>query len=212
MRDSAPILVTGYGPFPGVEVNPSGRAVEMLAQSPEKLATSRQVVFEVLPVSYRRTLPRLKELLAAHRPALTICVGVDNTAQTLKLETLAFNEFAQHATDVDGELPREVQVIPGGATQWEARFDVDAAVAALSDEARVGGPLPVTSSADAGRYLCNAALAVITQEADERGEGATLFLHIPPAEIAPAELVGDLISELCAHEDWWGRPARNSKE
>lgn len=204
MREDSPILLTGFGPFPGVEVNPSGQVVEMISQQPNTLGVTRPVVFAQLPVSYRRTLPLLRELLEEHRPALTICLGVDSSESQMTLETQAFNELAADSKDVDGELPQHPQVIPGEADSWSSRFDVDAAVAAMTASDREGGPLPLRRSDDAGRYLCNAALAVITAEASALGEGATLFLHIPPLDKVDAQTVIRAVSALCQHEEWWG--------
>lgn len=204
MQDSSPILITGYGPFPGVEVNPSGQVVQLLSEDPDLLGVQRPVVFAQLPVSYRRTLPLLRELLAQQRPALTVCLGVDSSESQMTLEARAFNELAADSVDVDGQLPQTAEVIPGAQAEWSSRFDVDAAVTALSGEDREGGPLPVRRSDDAGRYLCNAALAVITQEAIERGEGATLFVHIPPLDKVDAPTVISVVAALCQHEEWWG--------
>ena len=72
-----PILVTAFGPFPGVPVNPTCAVLTQVQRDWDEFGPSRPLVAVKLPVSYSRAPDQLAELLTRHRPALTICLGVD---------------------------------------------------------------------------------------------------------------------------------------
>lgn len=119
------LLITGFGPFPGVADNPSGRL-------------ARELGGTVLETRYRFVDAWFA---ATARPDGLLMLGVDASATELRLETVARN-WTGHTPDAEGI------VAPGtidpsappmlAATLWPA-------------EALVR----YTVSVDAGSYLCN---------------------------------------------------------
>src|SRR5215207_4769267 len=74
------VLVSGFGPFEAVEVNPSGEVARVLAEDPP---SGLRVLARVLPVSFERAPRVWDELLEAcgdERPALCLGLGVARKA------------------------------------------------------------------------------------------------------------------------------------
>ena len=67
------VLVTGFGPFPGVSDNPTARLVRALDGLQIGRAT---VIGRVLPVSYRRGPEQAVRLARDHRAVLVVGTGV----------------------------------------------------------------------------------------------------------------------------------------
>ncbi len=177
-RPSAPrlALVTGFGPFPGVDDNPTAAVVAVIdrlagAEIAGAEIARAEIVTAVLPVSWRRGPAALLAALDAVRadhgpPDVVLHLGVAVGADRLRVERLAAAACRQ-ALDVDGALPDST---PSGA---EARFDVEALARHL-----VNADLPAAVSDDAGAYLCNAIFAAGLRWAGPHG-ALVAFLHVP---------------------------------
>lgn len=163
------ILVTGFGPFPGVAHNLSGWLVQMLARTQDA-----NVMAAVLPVCWQGAWGALAPLLEECRPRCTILFGVSREARGFQLEQCAYNA-ASGRPDTNGQTAPDGKLTALGAPMRNASLPLSDIAAALT-EAR----LSVTLSDDPGRYLCNATL----YRALEWAEGATGsrvgFVHIPP--------------------------------
>ncbi len=97
------IIVTGFGPFQGHQVNASWESVKLL---PEKWSDDKyNLVIEEIPVKYDFVQKQVPEKWADLKPAFYIHVGVSHIAQMVTLETLAHNKCYDRP-DVDGELPK----------------------------------------------------------------------------------------------------------
>ena len=73
------LLVTGFEPFGGRMVNPSGLIVEALGGSP---VAGYAVQAGVLPVIRSVAAARVAELIRKHRPAAVVCFGQGGPRQT----------------------------------------------------------------------------------------------------------------------------------
>lgn len=168
-------LVTSFGPFPGVAVNPSRVLMERFAASVRGEAA--RWAFDVLEVSYafcrswvRRTDP------AAFRAIVHL--GVAPGSPAFRLERFGRNRVAQETLDVRGEAWGRVPIREHGASRIETRFDLDAAMTRLGGQAR-----HVALSEDAGGYLCNFVYYLILGKARRRrARTPILFMHVPNLE------------------------------
>lgn len=158
---TSPLVVTGFGPFPGHDDNPTGRLVH-------DLAVPGEVVTAALPVSWADTPRVLAELVTSHRPHALIGFGIAGTGP-LRVETVG-HDAADGRPDADGRtVPVGAPVLGGGPRRRATGFDGGALAAAISEEVA-----PTEVSEDAGRYLCNAWLvhALATTE-------RAVFVHLP---------------------------------
>lgn len=182
MRRRDTILLTGFGPFPGVAENASQRLVPKLAHLAARRFSAHRVVARILPTEWERAPARLEMLYERERPKLVLHFGISAEASTYVIETRARNRRTA-APDAAGALPRDEAVLRGGPDILAARLpaeDIRQRLAALK--------VPVVLSEDAGSYLCNALFyrSLIFAEQIEQPD-AVGFLHIPQT-IQPALL------------------------
>jgi pyroglutamyl-peptidase len=174
MRRRATILLTGFGPFPGVPDNASAALVPKLAHLVARRFRAHRVVARILPTEWDAVPDRLAAHYARERPCLGLHFGVSERATGFVIETLARNVRAA-SPDAAGAMPRAACVVEKGPESLATTLPTDEIVARL---AALG--LPASLSNDAGAYLCNTALYTALALA---GEGRTApaigFVHIP---------------------------------
>ena len=164
------ILVTGFEPFGGEDINPSWEAVQQL-QAPE----GTELVRLRLPVVFREAGEQLVAALAREQPDLVLCIGQAAGREAITPERLGVNLMDASIPDNAGFQPREEPVIPGAPAAYFARLPV----AALAEAIRAAG-VPARVSNSAGLFVCNALLCRLLHEIEThypqmRGG----FVHVP---------------------------------
>jgi pyroglutamyl-peptidase len=174
------ILLTGFGPFPGVPVNATSAFVPQLAAAARQRVPEASVVAEILPTEWHAAPRRLEALLALHDPTLAVHFGVSTEAQGLVIETTARNLTCAKA-DACGALPFSPQLIALAPDTFETPLSANVMVARLTERG-----LPSSLSTDAGRYLCNAVLYRSLHHAATRAPGLrAVFVHLPASLLQP---------------------------
>ena len=174
MSPRTTVLLTGFGPFPGVPVNPTSVYVPQLAEAARQRFTEANVIAEILPTEWHEAPRRLEALLATHGPTLALHFGVSAEARGFVIETTARNLTCAKA-DACGALPPALEVLADGPESIVTALPASLIVAQLTDQ---GWPAAV--SADAGRYLCNAVLYRSLHHAATRApRSSVLFVHLP---------------------------------
>ena len=167
------VLITGFGPFPGVPDNPSAWLAGQLAAHavPE---CNAELHARVLSTEWQEAT-LMPQLYASLQPHVMIHFGVDQRAKTFRIERFAHNRAAPRA-DASGAMPSSRVIRPDGPDH----FDTALPGSALAAHLRTRGIAAVTSRS-AGRYLCNFlyyhSLDWAHRQADPR---FILFVHIPP--------------------------------
>ncbi|PXW57777.1 peptidase C15 [Methylobacterium sp. B4] len=162
------LLVTGFGPFPTVPDNPSGRLARRLAALPRL----RRILGEapdclVLDTRYAALEAQLAPALAA-KPGAVLMIGVAARRRRVCVETRAINRVSRLFPDADGTVGRRLSVQPDGPA-----LRPSPAAAQVRRAMRRAG-LDAAASRDAGRYLCNASYYRVLAEGCP-----AVFLHIP---------------------------------
>ena len=173
------VLITGFGPFPGVPVNATMRLVPELARVGARLLPDVRFASEILATEWAAAPQRLEPLLAEVEPDLVVHFGVSSRARGFEVEARARNACAA-TPDAAGALPQGVAVRDGGAEYLPASLPVQHIVTRL----RLRG-IPAYVSRDAGGYLCNAALyhsLGCARGAPGRRVG---FVHVPATLARP---------------------------
>jgi pyroglutamyl-peptidase len=166
------ILVTGFGPFPGAPVNPTGQLVRALARKPWPGVTLKAHVFPTRYRSVDRALPRL---LKEFKPHALIMFGLATRSRAIRVETLARNRISHHP-DAGGFTRGPCAIDPASRRGLPVRAPAAALLRALQ---RRG--LPARLSRNAGDYLCNYVLWHATcAAADRSGPKLAAFIHVPP--------------------------------
>ena len=168
------VLLTGFGPFPGVPANPSGWLAETLAERWPSADFDGRIHARILPTEWEAAalLPRLCETLQPH---VMIHFGVSEHAQTFRIEHSAHNRAAPRA-DATGALPASPVIFAEGA----ARLDTAFPAGPLARHLKTSGVAAVTSHS-AGHYLCNFLYYHSLDWAlRQPTPPLVLFVHIPP--------------------------------
>lgn len=168
------ILVTGFGPFPGVPANATARLVPALAERARRAIPGHTVVAEILPTEWHAAPLRLATLLAEWKPVASVHFGVSYRAEGFVIEQRGRN-VRDHVADACGALPGGECIADDGPEFLASTFPSSLIVERLR---RRG--LPAMLSRDAGGYLCNALLYHALHHG--RGRGLALrsgFVHLP---------------------------------
>jgi len=175
------VLVTGFEPFGGSDVNTSQGVAESLGGV-------------VLPVSYARAADALRAAVRAADPDVVVCIGQAERA-SISVERFAHNLDCADSTDNDGAVSaREIDA--DGPVAYRSTLPVDEIVAALR-----GVGIPVEVSHDAGGFLCNHVFYVLMRLLEEeRPQTTGGFVHVPAEGLTPERLAdaGRVIVEACA--------------
>ncbi len=168
------VLVTGFGPFPGVAVNPT-QALALALDG--RFVNGATVRARVLDVSFARAAQQLAQAVLATQPVALLHLGVAAGSTQIRLESQGANRIAADRPDIDGAWP--------SATCIDAQHPLDTALAtgvdlpSLADRLNRRG-LPVQISDDAGRYVCNALyFASLAAQLRSMTPRPCLFAHVP---------------------------------
>jgi pyroglutamyl-peptidase len=175
------VLITGFGPFPGVPVNATMRLLPELALAAPRLFPDVRFAVEVLPTEWAAGPRRLGQVLAEVAPDLALHFGVSSRARGFEIEQRAHNTCSA-APDASGVLPVGAALRDGAAEHLAASLPVRHIVTRLR---RLG--IPAFVSRDAGAYLCNAALYhSLVCARDKTAAGRRVgFVHIPASLARP---------------------------
>jgi pyroglutamyl-peptidase len=170
------LLLTGFGPFPGVPVNASCVLVAELAKRITRARLPVHLRTAALPTEWKAGPTELRRLIRDFQPDIALHFGVASEATGFRLETLAENARNRLA-DASGHVPRRRAISATLPAQLLSTFPAETIrqrLAALD--------LPVELSTDAGSYLCNAALfRSLSLARMARGARVAGFIHIPSA-------------------------------
>jgi pyroglutamyl-peptidase len=167
------LLITGFGPFPGVPVNPTERLARRLGESGSPAGGDVRRVVRILPTSWAMPA-ELEAILAKVRPDAVLAIGVARRRPLVTPERIGRNRATASRKDVSGARQAGGVLVPDGPPQAECRIDVAKVAAGMR---RAGAPARVSWSA--GAYLCNALAYSLY-----RRETPALFIHVPmPAEM-----------------------------
>ncbi|MEX2166168.1 MAG: pyroglutamyl-peptidase I [Methyloceanibacter sp.] len=167
------VLITGFGPFPGVPDNPSAWLAETLADETRGADCEPQA--QVLPTEWDTVAALTPRLYEDVQPRIMIHFGLCRSAQGFRIERSAHNRVFARA-DMSGALPRTRTILPQGPD----RLDTDFPATALAAHLRASG-FAASTSHSAGRYLCNFLYyRSLEWAARQERPVIALFMHIPP--------------------------------
>ncbi len=166
------ILVTGFEPFGGDTVNPSLEAIRALASH---RAEGVRLAVAPLPVSARRIMRALGDVLAEHRPDAMIAVGQAGGRAELSVERVAINVDDFRIPDNEGDQPIDLPVVAGGPAAYFSTLPIKAMVQRMR---AAGAPAQVSQTA--GTFLCNHVFYALCHLAATAFPGMRGgFIHVP---------------------------------
>ncbi|MGD9783152.1 MAG: pyroglutamyl-peptidase I [Hyphomicrobiaceae bacterium] len=198
------VLLTGFGPFPGVPENASARLVEDVAAELRTRATPAHVHVAILPTEWDAGLARIDMLWDAIAPDLALHFGVSASARGLTLERLARNACAP-LEDACGCLPSTAHVSADAPDLHRTELPLSRIEARL-----LAAGIPAELSDDAGLYLCNGVLfRSLCRSFATPGPRLAGFVHIPDGlagSLTPQQRHGDPVRRTaCASALSWAQ-------
>ena len=141
------LLLTGFEPFDGDAVNPSGEVAKQLDGRVLGACVVRSVV---LPVQHEAARAVVAPLLEAPGLAAVVHLGLAGGRARIALERVAVNVMDYSRPDAHGQVLRDVACVEGGPAAYFSTLPLRDMLAALTAEG-----LPAYISNTAGTFLCN---------------------------------------------------------
>lgn len=169
------LLLTYFGPFPGVPVNPTVALAEGAVRALNTARPDLRVVARELPVSYDGSSAALRAALQDVQPDALISLGVAVGRDVVSLEQVAINLDSAGIEDNDGDRRCDEPIAPGGQEAYFSSLPVRASFERL----RAAGE-PVEISYTAGTYVCNHVFYEGQRISRELGLSIPAgFVHVP---------------------------------
>lgn len=164
------VLVTGFEPFAGEPVNPSG---ELVRQLDGTTIEGRRVVGVVLPCTFAGAIPALEAAIAEHQPELVVATGQAGGRPAITVERVAINVVDARIADNAGAKPVDEPIVPAGPAAYWSSLPVKAITRALTDAS-----IPADVSQTAGTFVCNQVFyGLMHTLVGKRVRGG--FVHVP---------------------------------
>lgn len=177
------LLLTGFEPFGGEAVNPSGLLAERLAQEG---CAGAEIATRILPVVRYRCIDLVVNAIEEWRPDVVIMLGQAGTRPWITPERIAINLDDYRSPDNAGNQPIDEPIVPGGPAAYFSTLPVRAMVQRMTDAG-----VPAAISNTAGTYLCNhVCYGVLHYLALRRLPVRAGFIHLP---YLPQQAVGKAI-------------------
>jgi pyroglutamyl-peptidase len=168
---TAPLLVTGFEPFGGDRINPSGEVAQALhARTIEGVP----VIGLVLPCVFGAAIGVLRSALDTQRPQLVLALGLAAGREGFTPERVAINLDDARIPDNAGAQPIDRPVVARGAPAHFSTLPIKAMVAALR---AAGHPASVSNSA--GTFVCNHVFYGLMHALRRRRRVRGGFMHLP---------------------------------
>lgn len=184
------VLLTGFEPFGGEAINPSG---EIARQLHGAVIGGHRVCGALLPCVFGAAIAELKRQMRVTKPALVICVGQAGGRAEITPERVAINVDDARIPDNAGRQPVDRPVVRGGPAAYWSALPIKAMVAEMRRQG-----IPAAVSQTAGTFVCNHVFyglmhALATQPALAGVRGG--FIHVPwlPQQGTPAMALDDLV-------------------
>lgn len=192
------LLLTYFGPFPGVPVNPTVALAEGAVRALNTARPDLRVVARELPVSYDGSSAALRAALQEVQPDALISLGVAVGRDAVSLEQVAINLDSAGIEDNDGDRRCDEPIVPDGREAYFSSLPVRASYERLRAAWE-----PVEISYTAGTYVCNHVFYEGQRISRELGLSIPAgFVHVP-ATCADGEETTEGV-ELTAHRDAGG--------
>lgn len=157
------ILLTGFEPFGGENINPSNELLGFYFSVP-------RIQTLCLPVSYQRSFDLVLNEVEKQSFNHILMLGQAGGRKSVCLERVKLNLRDSEMADSDGCQYTGKKIDPSGADLIWSSYDLDSWVG----KAKSLG-LPITVSNSAGAYVCNS----LSYQVGQATTVPSLFVHVP---------------------------------
>ena len=163
------LLITGFEPFGGEEINPSWEVVRRLPDEIGGFSLTKLLV----PVVFGKAAKYVMNAADKLMPDVIISVGQAGGRRAITPEMLAINLRFAKIPDNEGNLPKDESIVAGGESAYFSTLPVRKIAEAINER----GVLSEVSYS-AGAYVCNDLLYTLLDRYSAEGVGVG-FIHVP---------------------------------
>ena len=165
------ILVTGFDPFGGEQVNPALEAVKSLPS----VIHGAEIRWVEIPTIFYKSAEVLEAEINRYHPDVVLCIGQAGGRASLTPERVAINQDDARIPDNQGNQPIDTPIRLDGEAAYFSTLPIKAMVQAIKEEG-----LPATVSNTAGTFVCNHLMYQALYLADKKFSHMRAgFMHIP---------------------------------
>lgn len=166
------VILTGFEPFGGSDVNSSWETAVRVKQLPH-IGIELEVL--QLPVSFKRAGEAIREILQTKRPDILVVLGQRGRGQNLDIERIAVNLMDSANSDNDGYCPQEQTIADDGDSAYFSNIPVK-----ILRDALLSRGMPAKVSNSAGLYVCNSTYYNALDEIYKYSlQVKAVFVHLP---------------------------------
>ena len=166
------ILITGFEPFGGSDINSSWEVAFRLAHQD---INSADIRVEQLPVSFSRAGEIIRNLIKVHKADVLIMLGQRGGGKSIDIERISVNMMDASKPDNDGCCPQEQMICPKGNAAYFSNLPVK-----ILRDALLQKNIPAKVSNSAGLYVCNSTYYHALNEIfEQRLKTKAVFVHLP---------------------------------
>ena len=192
----ARLLITGFDPFGGAQINPAWEAVKKLPDRVGEYELHKLEIPTVFGKAAEQVLEKAKEI----QPDVILCVGQAGGRAAVTPERIAVNIRDAKIPDNAGNVPVGEFVDPSGPAAIFATVPV-----MKMAEAICAAGLPGAVSNSAGAFVCNDTLYLLLRHYEETAVKVG-FVHVPylPEQGSPSLPLEDTTRALLAAVEVYG--------
>lgn len=165
------ILITGFDPFGGENINPALEAVKKL---PDTILGQEVIKIEI-PTVFRKSLEKIEENIQKHNPDVVISVGQAGGRFGVTPERVAINIDDARIKDNEGNQPIDIKIFEDGENAYFSNLPIKAMVKEMTDNG-----IPASVSNTAGTFVCNHVMYGILYLIDKKYPNIRGgFIHVP---------------------------------
>lgn len=165
------VLITGFDPFGGEEINPAYEAVKLL---PDQIGNAEIIKMEI-PTVFEKEGEVLEQGIRENKPDIVICVGQAGGRSAITVEKVAINLIEARIPDNEGKQPLDRPVYEDGENAYFAKLPVKAMVREIKSHG-----IPAKISYTAGTFVCNDVMYRLLYMIDRKYPGMKGgFIHVP---------------------------------
>ena len=183
------LLITGFEPFGGEEVNPSWEAVRLLPDTVGNWKVHRLCI----PVEYGKAAHTVEAAAMEISADAILCIGQAGGRDAITQEVIGINLREASIADNAGFLAQGYPIVSGEAAAYFSTAPVREIAAAIRSRG-----IPVKLSYSAGAYVCNDVLYTLLHHFRD-SQIPIGFIHVPylPQQgnpSLPLEQISDALS------------------
>ncbi|MBS4804570.1 MAG: pyroglutamyl-peptidase I [Clostridium sp.] len=165
------VLITGFDPFGGENINPALEAVKKL---PDTILGQEIIKIEI-PTVFRKSLEKIEENIEKHNPDVVISVGQAGGRFGVTPERVAINMDDARIKDNEGNQPIDISIYEDGEAAYFSNLPIKAMVKEMTDNG-----IPASVSNSAGTFVCNHVMYGILYLVDKKYPNIRGgFIHVP---------------------------------